>query len=320
MAQKTTKTESKLVMGWGALRNVLEQGDPRRILAGRFQGEKKMIQTARNSPQRHQRVKRRQRVVMARKKRITNAVKAAVKLFLFGTALVCVGANVFHHLNTSPTFAISHIAVSGNTHVTAREVIAQSGIGEGMNIFQVSLAETAASIGRIPWVDKARIERALPDEVHIEITERIPVAVAVSDELLYIDSEGKVLAQFDPSDSICAPLITAKALAGLKPGDTLGVEGIDRALELIRIASEKNVPPELGLAEINIDDPSNIIMVAEQSGASVFLGSGEDLEDKLWRLIKIAEAISENERLRIVNLERVDMRFDSIVPAKFKGT
>jgi cell division protein FtsQ len=314
------KSKSKLVMGWGALRNVFEQGDPRRILAGRFQGEKKTIQTARNSPQRHQRVKQRQRILMARKKRVANAVTAAIKLLLFGAALMGLGANVFNYLNASSTFAISHIAVSGNTHVTAREVIAQSGMGEGMNIFQVSLAETAASIGQMPWVDKARIERALPDEVHIEITERKPVAVAVSDELLYVDSEGKVLAQFDPSDSICVPLITAKSLAGLKPGDTLGVEGVGKALELIRIATERNVPPELGLAEINIDDPSNIIMIAEQSGASVFLGSGEDLEGKLWRLIKIAEAISENERLRMANLERVDMRFDSIVPAKFKGT
>ncbi len=307
-------------MGWGALRNVLEQGDPRQILAGKFQGEKKTIQTARNSPQRRQRVKRRQRIVMARKKRVANAFTAAVKLLVFGATLTVFGASVFNYLHVSSDFTISHVAVSGNTHVTAREVISESGIGEGMSIFRVNLDGTAAAIEQIPWVDDVCVRRALPDEVHIEITERRPAAVAVMEGLFYIDARGKVLAPFDPSDSINLPFITARALTGLEPGDTIGIAGIDKALELIRITNANGVPPQLEVAEINIDDPSNIVMIAEHSGATVFLGSGEDLEDKLWRLTKIAEAINENERLRTASLERVDMRFESIVPAKFKGT
>jgi hypothetical protein len=82
--------------------------------------------------------------------------------------------------------------------------------------------------------------------------------------------------------------------------------------------NEMNLAESLGISEINLDDPTNIVMIAEQSGANIFMGSG-DFRGKLWRLAEIVGAIDGDKNLRIANLERMDMRFETIVPARFRG-
>ncbi|UCD56358.1 MAG: FtsQ-type POTRA domain-containing protein [Candidatus Hydrogenedentota bacterium] len=290
------------------------------MFAGKLLGASaRTIRTAKSSPRRLQKVKRRQRVLMARKKRVARAAASAVKLLLFGVAVAVLTVDVLDYLHSSPKFSIAHIAVNGNTHVTACEIIAKSGIVEEENIFGVNVRISAAAIREIPWMRDARIQRRFPDEIHIETVERRPVALVLLRELFYIDGEGKVLAKFDCSDGPDVPVITAKALAEAKPGDSISIEGITEALEIAQIINAMDASEKIRISEINVDDPSNILMIAEQSGANIFMGSG-DLQGKLWRLAKIAEAIHQNKRFHTANLERIDMRFGAIIPAKFKDS
>lgn len=318
--RRSGKSGSKLLAGWNSLRTMLERGNPRRFFAGRFfKGKTRVIQTAKNSPRRRQIVKRRKRVVMARKKRIAYAATSAVKLALFTAALAVLGIHVLEYMNSSPRFSIAHIAVTGNSHVTARKIITESGIVEGEKIFRINLARSAAAIREIPWIRDVRVQRMLPNEVHIEVTERKPAALVLSKDIFYIDSEAKVVTGYDSSEGIDAPIITAKALGPLKPGDTVEIEGIAEALDIIRLVDTMGVAENMRISEINIDDPANILMIAEQSGANILIGSG-DLEGKLWRLARVARTINYNKRLRTANLQKMDMRFEAIVPARFGGS
>jgi cell division septal protein FtsQ len=174
------------------------------------------------------------------------------------------------------------------------------------------------AIEEIPWVWRARIEKALPNEVHIEVTERRPVAYALSGVLFLVDEEGKVVAEFGSSEKLDAPIITSKKFEGLKPGDYLRMEGIPEALEIVKLINTMGLQDTICISEISIDEAPNIHLVAERSGASIVLGS-EDLEAKLWRLAKIAEAIGRDNHLTFADLQKVDMRFKSIVPAQFEG-
>jgi cell division protein FtsQ len=309
----------KLLAGWNSLRNMLERGSPTRIFAGRFlSNNTKIIQTARNSQRRRQKVGQRQRVLMARRKRVTVMIAAGFRLLLFGGFLLLLALHIIDYLNSSPRFLVAHIAVKGNTRVPARKIIASSGIVEGKNIFGVSLADSAAAVRRIPWVRDVRIAKKFPDEVLIEITEREPVALVLSRELFYIDEEGKVLEKFVSSEHIDALIVTAANFPSLRPGDFVQMAGAAEALEIIRIINSMNLMQRLRISEINLDDPTNIVLIAEQSGANILMGSG-DFRGKLWRLTRVAGAIDQDENLRIANLERMDMRFETIVPARFKN-
>ncbi|RJP74433.1 MAG: FtsQ-type POTRA domain-containing protein [Candidatus Abyssobacteria bacterium SURF_17] len=314
------KKAFKLLTEWDDLRQTLKRGDPRRIFVGRFsKGNTKIIQTANSAPKRRQNVKRRQRVLVARRERIARAVASGVKLVLLVIVVIVVTADVLSYLRSSPRFAIAHIGVTGNTHETAETIMQSSGAAEGMNIFSIDLTRAAESVEEIPRISRACVKRKLPNEIYIEVSERQPLALILSRQLLYIDGEGKVFAPFEPGDVFNAPIITGKKLERLEIGDVAEAEGVDTALRIVEALGSMGCTDSIRVSEINIDNPSNILMVAEQSGASIILGSG-DMKGKLWRLAKVAEEIGRNEHLDIANLERVDLRFEATVPAKFKGS
>jgi cell division protein FtsQ len=316
---KAAREKWRTLAAWNGLRGLLEKGSPRRIFVGRFFRDKtRVIRTARSAPKRRQNVRRRKRVLVARKKKVARVVFAAVRLGLLVGAVTFLVVDVHGYMYSSPRFSISHIAVEGNVHVTAREIIATSGMAEGQNIFRASLTETAGAIRKIPWVREVRVRRSLPDQIEIEIAERTPVALVLSREIFFMDETGKVLAGYDKSEGIDAPFITARGLGPLKPGANVSAEGVEDALEIIRLMDSTGVADSIPISEINIDDPSNIVMIAGRSGANILLGAG-DLEGKLWRLARVASAIKSNSRFNIADLKKVDLRFGAIVPAKIEG-
>ncbi len=318
--RKPARLKSKLLAQWYVLRSLLQRGDPRRFFAGKFSHENtKIIQTARNAPRRRQKVSRRTRVLVARKKRVAQATMFTIKLVLWSAALTGLTMHVLGYLSTSSRFSVTHIGVTGNTHVTSDAIIEQSGIIEGESIFRVGLADAAAAIQKIPQIRRAWVQKKLPDEVYIEVAERSPVALVLSSEFLYIDEDRKLFARLGSADEIDAPIITGKALAGFNLGDTIEVEGISEAIEIVKLMNIAKMTDVIRISEINIDVPSNIVMVAEQSGANIFLGTG-DIQEKLWRLTKVIDEIRRDKRFQIANLERMDMRFEGIVPAKFKDS
>jgi cell division protein FtsQ len=318
--RKTPKKNSRLPRLWDKLRAILERGNPRRIFVGKLGGEStRVIRTAKSAPQRRQKVKTRKRVLVARRKRTAAAVVSVVKLVLLVGASVIVLRSVFHYAHSSPRFTIAHIAVENNTHVPAREIIAYSGIAEGENIFRPSLGESAAAIAEIPWVRDARIQRKLPDEIHITVTERTPFALILSDELFYIDRDRTIIARFDPLESVDAPVITARTLGPLHPGDVVETAGIAEAIDVIGLIKAMRVSDTIRVSEINADNPRNLLLIEETSGASIYLGSN-DFKGELWRLIQTAEAVRNDDRFSMADLERMDMRFGAIVPATFRGS
>ncbi len=315
--RKRAKKRPILSVARDKLLTLLKRSNPRRIFVGKFSSDKtKIIQTARNTPRRRQKVSNRQRVVVAKRKRIASAVVSAVKLSFLLAASMMLTVNIVRYMRSSPRFSISHIGVGGNTHLTAREIIEQAGFAEGRNIFTVSLHDSAASVQQIPRIRSAVVQRRLPGEIYIDVTERNPLALVLADTLFYVDEEGRVLSRLDFSERAPLTVITGKDLPGIDAGHYLEGEDIKNALTLAKTLKEMNLSETLSISEINIGDPQNIFLVAEQSGATVVLGTG-DLRGKLWRLAKVAEAITQNKTMDISDLKRVDLRFEAIVPAQF---
>jgi cell division protein FtsQ len=203
-------------------------------------------------------------------------------------------------------------------HVTAREIIAQSGIAEGQNIFDVSLNESAMAIRRIPWVLDARVCRYPPGQINIDITERKAVALVPARELLLVDETGRIVAGFHNAENVDAPFITSKNFGPLKPGDVVKAEGIREALEIIRLTESMGVAKDIDISEINIDNPSSIVLIAGRSGANIYLGKG-DLEGKLWRLTRVVRAIAKDKGGEITDIKKMDLRFGAIVPTRIEG-
>lgn len=77
-----------------------------------------------------------------------------------------------------PGFHLQRVSVSGNLHVSSAQIVESAAIPRDRNLWLVPLGGAAARIARIPWIASVRLRRLPPATLHIDLTERTPVAVA----------------------------------------------------------------------------------------------------------------------------------------------
>ena len=76
----------------------------------------------------------------------------------------------------NPDYNLAEVAVHTDGSLTRDQILKAANIQEHKNIFSVNLAAARKSLIALPQVDRAEIERFLPNKISIEIAERKPVA------------------------------------------------------------------------------------------------------------------------------------------------
>lgn len=91
---------------------------------------------------------------------------------------------------------VDHVRVAGTQHVPAGDVRRASGVRPGDAILFVDTEGAKRRVEQLPWVDEARVERHLPGELEIQVTERAPALWArrSPDSVALVDKRGRVLA------------------------------------------------------------------------------------------------------------------------------
>lgn len=107
-------------------------------------------------------------------------------------------------------FKIGIIEVYGNEHVSKEEIIRLSNFNIGMNIFKFNREKVEENIKKNSFIKDVKIERKLPDTIHILITEReITSIVSYKDgTFLYLDEDGVVMDDRETLNSYNKPIIT----------------------------------------------------------------------------------------------------------------
>ena len=102
-------------------------------------------------------------------------------------------------------FKVQSITVSGNARYTSEEVVAASGIEIEDNLFLLNKYSAAQAIfEKLPYVEEATINRALPDTIVITVRECVAAAGVVTPEGYWLISEnGKLLERTDTLPSGC---------------------------------------------------------------------------------------------------------------------
>lgn len=72
---------------------------------------------------------------------------------------------------------IDDVLVVGRDQTNAGALLEQIGVSRGTPILGVDLAETRQRVLALPWVKDARVERRLPDTLHVTLVERRPLAL-----------------------------------------------------------------------------------------------------------------------------------------------
>jgi len=100
---------------------------------------------------------------------------------------------------TSRRFQLAEVVVEGGTQRVKPDWV-QGALAayRGKNLVRLSLGEAAALLKRNPWVDAVEIQKELPGQLRVELTEKRPVALLRSGgQLVYADTGGQAITPVD---------------------------------------------------------------------------------------------------------------------------
>lgn len=126
------------------------------------------------------------------KKKISGFFKLKLMLFLGAFLLIGGGilytspmgvkvqkwVNVFSNMCIQKAhFSLERVIVEGHVRTKLSDVNNQLHLKKGMKIFEVDLEKEKESVLELPWVKTVRIERHLPTQIVISVTEKTPIAI-----------------------------------------------------------------------------------------------------------------------------------------------
>lgn len=146
-------------------------------------------------------------------------------------------------------FYVYDIELKGEIHLTKEEIYNQSKL-EAWSMFWLDSNAVAKLVEEHPLVAKATVSALLPNQIEIEIAERVPVAVWQSKETCYfVDSEGVLFDLREPLERL--PIIHDKSATPISKDKEIDPIIIRTVQELTQLMPEQNEfewEPNLGIS------------------------------------------------------------------------
>ena len=226
-----------------------------------------------------------------RKRKKRNALFAPVAFLIICAALVF-GLSVF--------FRVSTIEVEGNSLYTSEEIIEASGIEQGDNLFFINRFSAISRIfSKLPYVEKAVINRSLPNKLVIVVSESRAIAcISAEDGTWAIDRGCKLLSKVSGDE--LRGLIRIEGLTPIAPeAGQIIAPGEAESPKVNYLSAILTQIDALGLRDrITYIDISGIANpYFDYLGRfTVKLGSFENTEYKFQCLLSAVEALSDGDR------------------------
>ncbi|HEY3602403.1 MAG TPA: FtsQ-type POTRA domain-containing protein [Chthoniobacterales bacterium] len=256
---------------------------------------------------------RAQRVSHHRNRRVLIALsKVVLVVALIAGAYYGLRAGLRRFFFDNPDYRLNTIAIRTDGTLQREQVLKAGKLEEGSNIFTVNLAAVHERIQQLAQVDEVQVERKLPNEIDITITERKPIAwitseksVAdpfASDAAFLVDARGTLMKEKKLlPEYLALPLITGCSEEALDPGKTIESFEARAALELLRLTTTSFMQTRFQIREIDLSK-GYCLVVTDKNHAQVTFGF-DDLEEQMARLEQFLVYSDDSEReIATVNL------------------
>ncbi len=203
----------------------------------------------------------------------------------------------------SGLFRVREIVVEGGERVELERVKELIGIRVGENIFTAEVGRARRALLGLLWVREARVRRALPSRIVVQLEEREPVLlITLGDERYWVDRDGYLLEQAGPEAS--GPLL----LSGVKVVKTpQGWQRLDeRSLGALQALLELDEKFLAGFTEAHLNSSSPELVLQGRAGFRVFLDL-EGLGERLRLLQRLLTALKGSD------YSYIDLRFGDVV-------
>lgn len=211
-------------------------------------------------------------------------------------------------LGASPVFDVDAVRIAGAAHTGEAAVLDAVGVGPGDAMVLVDPRSSADALERLPWVERAQVERDWPGTVVVSVEERQPALAVPSPDgrFTLVDRGGHELAAVDrPGPGL--PVLEGLTVEP-RPGSVL--EEARGALDVVAAlpasvagrVSRLAIRPEGVTLALRAGDVAPEQEEPEEPEAQVVLGQPTDLGAKVQALAALLEAAD------LTDLRTVDLR------------
>lgn len=204
----------------------------------------------------------------------------------------------------APIFTFQRVALDGASYLKDDDIVKIADIRRGEPLFALKTDEVAYRLRQDLRIEDAQVRRVLPDTLAIHVTERRPLATALTDYgYADLDRTGKVLAVHKGLGAMQIPLITGLNLHEKYVGDDVADE---TAKNILAFLGELPGDALTQVSEVALLRPDYV--VAYTTGAvQIRLGSFERLEEKA----KLTKGFLDDQASNPYPVEYVDFSYET---------
>jgi cell division protein FtsQ len=203
-------------------------------------------------------------------------------------------------LYRNPAFAVLNVDVQTDGMIAPDQARRWTGVRPGENLFALDLGTVRRNLLMISMVESVSLEKVLPHTLHLQVTEREPIAQisiirpraggGVELAPLYLDSEGYVIFPLTPAQ--CAPgaiplgveqlpSITGVNANEVRPGRQVESSQVRAALDLILAFQRSPMQGQADIAKVDVSS-GDVLVVKTVQGSEITFGL-EDFDQQLLR-------------------------------------
>lgn len=219
-------------------------------------------------------------------------VKLSVGFAIVLSISLAIAWGAHRYALTTPRFRVRDFDVRGNRHFSAGEVARIAGVERGLNLFAVDTDAAEAKLLESPWIRRAKMSRALPGTLRIEVAEREASAVASIEDVLYlVTPEGEPFKVVEPNDPSDLPVLTGVSARDLAVDRARAVERLALGLEIVREYESLPLSRTFEMEEAHLSPDGSVVLTVGKRGTTLHLGMGP-FRQKLLMAARIVTKLS----------------------------
>lgn len=225
----------------------------------------------------------------------------------------------------NPRFHLQHFSVITEGELTPAQIIASSGLHEGVNLLGVSLVQVREKLESLPQVKEAKVSRGYPGLLFLEVKQRRPVAwleepkddsnSAATNKTYLLDEEGCVLPGTKLSDvQRKLPVIALGQSCQLVLGQRIESSQVLDALRLLKLSEVSAFEKMSSIKRLELT--KSYAFTAHYASQMKVVFSIDKLEKQLSRLQRIMKEAD----LQKWQVATVDLMVQQNVPITLRET
>ena len=235
-----------------------------------------------------------------------------VSVFVLLTMVLClvVGANAW-----KSSLKIKQIKIDGNRIVGENEILQLTQVQLNALLYKVDLTAIQRNVMSHHYIKDVRVERNLPNSIHIQVVERVPIAIVNSPDTKYLDENGIVLPR-----SISHRLFDLPMISGISEseplvlGSPMNQSDVLEAMQLLATMKAVNRPMYHNISEVQVRNGGDIIVYSAEGGVPIIFGR-EEMPSKIVRLEAFWNNVVRTRGTQF--LQYVDLRYEDQIVARW---